>query len=313
LAPGAWGQLPDAARNGYPGKPVRVIVPLAPGGGSDIVARIAGAALAERWKQAVVIDNRPGAGTVVGTGIAAKAPSDGYTLLVSSSSIAITPALYKDTGFDIQRDFDAVSLLASQPSILAVHPSLPAASVKELVALMKSRPGQYRFGSAGQGSASHLANELLVHAARVEAVHVPYKSAGLAATALLSGEVQFMLTNTATALPQVKAGKVKALAVSGAGRSKLAPELPTIAEAGLPGFEYITWYGMLTPAGVAKPVLAGIHRDLSDLAAQPAVRDRFSSQGLDFRPTSPPEFASYLKTEIAKWEKVVREARISRP
>jgi tripartite-type tricarboxylate transporter receptor subunit TctC len=144
----------------------------------------------------------------------------------------------------------------------------------------------------------------------VEAVHVPYKSAGLAATALLAGEVQFMLTNTATALPQVKAGKVKALGVSGAGRSALAPELPTIAEAGLPGFEYTTWYGMLAPARVAKPVVSGIHRDLAALAAQPAVRDRFSSQGLDFQPTSPAEFASYLRSEVAKWGKVVREARV---
>ena len=308
LATAAWGQ--GAESNGYPSRPVRIIVPLAPGGGSDIVARIVGAALADRWKQGVVIDNRPGAGSVVGTAIAAKAAADGYTLLVSSSSIAITPALYKDTGFDIERDFAAVSLLASQPSILVVHPSISAASVQDLVALIKSRPGQYRYGSAGQGSASHLANELLMRSARVEAIHVPYKSAGLAATALLSGEVQLMLTNTATALPQVKAGKVKALAVSGAKRSPLAPGLPTIAEAGLPGFEYTTWYGMLSPSGIAKPVLAGLHGDLAALAAQAAVRDRFSSQGLDFQPTSPSGFAAYLKSEIAKWTQVVREAGI---
>jgi tripartite-type tricarboxylate transporter receptor subunit TctC len=296
--------------NGYPSRPVRIIVPLAPGGGSDIVARLGAPALIERWKQTVVIDNRAGAGSVIGTAIAAKAPADGHTLLVSSSSIAITPALYKDTGFDIVRDFEGISMLASQPSILAVHPSVPAASVRDLVGLLKSKPGQFRYGSAGQGSASHLSNELFRSAAGADVTHIPYKSAGLATTALLSGEVQLMVTNMATILPQVRAGKVKGLAVTSAQRSAMAPDLPTVSEAGLPGYEYTTWYAMLAPAGTPKPLVAGIHRDLAALAQTPAVRERFASQGLDFVATPPAEFNAYLKTEIAKWGKVVREAGV---
>ncbi len=215
IANAAFAQ--GVTRNGpsdYPAKPVRMIVPLAPGGGSDIVGRIVALGLSDYWGQPVVVDNRPGAGSTVGTSIAARAPADGYTLLVSSSSMAISPALYKNLNFDIRRDFDEVTLIASQPSILAVHPSVPASSVKELIALARSQPGRLSFASAGAGSATHLGTELLQHAAGISMLHVPYKSAGLATSALLSGEVQVLLTNMASTLPYVKSGKIKALGVS---------------------------------------------------------------------------------------------------
>ena len=303
----------DGARNGisaYPAKPVRMIVPLAPGGGSDIVGRIVAQALDEHWGQPVVVDNRPGAGSTVGTAIAARAPADGYTLLVSSSSMAISPALYKNLSFDIKRDFDEVTLIASQPSILAVHPSVPVSSVRELIALAKSQPGKLSFASAGAGSATHLGTELLQHAAGISMLHVPYKSAGLATSALLSGEVQVLLTNMASTLPYVKSGKIKALGVSSLQRSPLAPALPTIAEAGVPGFEYATWYGMLVPDGTPKPLIARIQADTAKVISNAQVRERFAKLGLTAYGTSPADFQAYLGTEIAKWDRLVRIAKV---
>ena len=299
-----------ASMGQYPSKPVRMIVPLAPGGGSDIVGRIIALELAKVWGQSVVVDNRPGAGSTVGTAIAAKSPADGYTTLVSSSSMAISPALYKKLPFDIRRDFTAVTLIASQPSILAVHPSVPVGSVRELIALAKARNGKLTYASAGPGSATHLGTELLKYAAGIEVLHVPYKSAGQATSALLSGETQMLLTNMASMLPLVKAGRIKALGVSSAKRSTLAPELPTIAEAGVPGFEYATWYGMLVPAGTPGPIVEHIQADTAKAVRAPEVRQRFSSQGLEAYGTSPSEFQAYLGTELAKWVKVVRATGI---
>ena len=200
----------------YPSKPVRMVVPLAPGGGSDIVGRILAQALSEHWGKSVVVDNRPGAGSAVGTSIAAKAAPDGYTTLVSSSSMAISPALYKNLDFDVSRDFAGVTLIASQPSMLVVHPSVKAATVKELLALAKASPGKLPYASAGIGSATHLGTELLLYASKVEMLHVPYKSAGLATNALVSGEAQVLLTNMASVLPHVASGRLTALGISGA-------------------------------------------------------------------------------------------------
>ena len=301
----AQGRAPD-----YPTKPVRMIVPLAPGGGSDIVGRIVALALTDYWGQPVVVDNRPGAGSTVGTSIAARAPADGYTLLVSSSSIAISPALYKNLNFDIRRDFDEVTLIASQPSILAVHPSVPVRSVRELIVLARSQPGKLSFGSAGPGSATHLGTELLQHAAGISMLHVPYKSAGQATSALLSGEVQVLLTNMASTLPFIKSGKIKALGVSSLERSPLAPELPTVAEAGIPGFEYVTWYGMLVPEGTPKPVISRIQSDTAKVIANAQIKERFARQGLAVYGTSAADFAVYLNTEIEKWNKLVRVAGV---
>jgi len=294
----------------YPVRPVRVIVPLAPGGGSDIVARIAAAALGEAWGQTIVVDNRPGAGSVVGTSIAAKAAPDGHTLLVSSSSLAISPALYKDLPYDLRRDFMPVSLLASQPSVLAVHASVQAATVRELQALAKSQPGRLAYGSAGPGSATHLGSELFRLAAGIELLHIPYKSAGLATGALLSGEAQVLLTNTASVLPHLKGGKVRALGVTSLKRIALAPDIPTLAESGLPKFEYLTWYGMVVPAGTPKTVVDVLYRDTEKALRQPAFLDRFTQQGLDVLVTAPAAFGRFLESELQRWDTVVKKAGI---
>jgi len=290
----------------YPSRPVRMIVPLAPGGGSDIVGRILALELAGLWGQSVVVDNRPGAGSTVGTAIAAKSPADGHTTLVSSSSIAISPALYQGLPFDVRRDFTGVTLIASQPSMLAVHFSVSAASLPELIALAKAQRGKLTYASAGPGSATHLGTELLKYAASIEVLHVHYRSAGQATTALLTGEAQILLTNIASVLPHLKSGRIKALGVSSAKRSPLAPEVPTIAEAGVPGFEYMTWYGMLVPAGTPRPIVERIQADTAKIIQAPPVRIRFSAQGLDVYGNSPSEFQAYLNAELAKWDRVIR-------
>jgi tripartite-type tricarboxylate transporter receptor subunit TctC len=295
----------------YPSKPVRMVVPLAPGGGSDIVGRIVAQALSGRWGQAVVVDNRPGAGGNIGNAIVARSAADGYTMLVSSSTMAISPSLYREVTVDIVRDFQPVTLLASQPSLVAVHPDVPAKSLKELVALIKAQPGKLAFGSAGAGTASHLANEQFLLAAGAKALHVPYKSAGLAAHALMSGEIQFMVTNLATALPLLKAGRLRGLAVTGAQRAASLPELPTAAEAGLPGYEYTTWYGMLLPAGVPAGLAAKIHADAVAAIREPQTQERFAALGLDVIGNSAAEFAKFLRAEVAKWSRVVQVAGLA--
>jgi tripartite-type tricarboxylate transporter receptor subunit TctC len=303
---------PAQAGAAFPAKPVRMVVPLAPGGGSDIVGRIVAQALSEQWDQQIVVDNRPGAGGTMGNDIVARSVPDGYTVLVSSSTMAIGPALYKNPSSDILRDFAAVTLIAEQPSIIAVNPKVPAKSLPELVALFKKEPGKYAFGSAGNGTASHLANELFKLSAKVDTLHVPYKSAGLASTGLLSGEIQYMVTNMATALPLVRAGRLNGVAVTSTKRVAAAAELPTASEAGLPGFECTTWYGMLAPAGTAKPVVARIYGDLSGLVRQPRIQERFSAQGLEVRATSPQDFSKYLTMEVARWQQVVTAAGIQK-
>jgi len=299
-----------AAAATFPARPVRMIVPLAPGGGSDIVARIAAAALGEAWGQSIVVDNRPGAGSVVGTALAAKALPDGHTLLVSSSSLAISPALYKELPYDLRRDFAPVTLLASQPSALAVHVSVPAASARELIALAKAQPGRLAYGSAGPGSATHLGSELFRIAGGIELLHLPYKSAGLATNALLSGEAQVLLTNMASVLPHIKGGRLRVLGVTSLKRSPLAPDVPTVAESGLPKFEYLTWYGMVVPAGTPRPVVDVIARDTSRALRAPAFLDRFTQQGLDLLVTSPADFGRFLDAELQRWDAVVRKAGI---
>jgi tripartite-type tricarboxylate transporter receptor subunit TctC len=303
---------PVRAESAFPTKPVRMVVPLAPGGGSDIVGRIVAQALGEQWDQQVVVDNRPGAGGTMGNDIVAKSVPDGYTVLVSSSTMAIGPALYKNPSSDILRDFAAVTLIADQPSIIAVNTKVPAKSLPDLIALFKKEPGKYAFGSAGNGTASHLANELFKLSAKVDTLHVPYKSAGLASTGLLSGEIQFMVTNMATALPLVRAGRLNGVAVTSTKRAPAASDLPTASEAGMPGFEYTTWYGMLAPAGTPKPVVARIYNDLSGLMRQPRIQERFSAQGLELRATSPQDFSKYLAIEVARWQQVVTAAGIQK-
>ena len=311
IAGALFAAQPAPADTGkFPERPLRMIVPLAPGGGSDIVARMVAAPLSDRWGQPVVVDNRPGAGSTVGTGLAAKAAPDGYTVMVSSSSMAISPALHPKLDFDMRRDFAPVTLLASQPSVLAVHPSVKAQNVRELVALAKAQPGKLAYGSAGVGSATHLGSELFRVNAQLDLLHVPYKSAGLATAAAISGEVQILLTNMASALPQVKAGRLRGLGVTSSKRSSLAPAMPTVAEAGVPGFEYATWYGMVVPAATPAALVAQLHAGTLAVLNTPAMRERMQGQGLEIHGTSRQEFGKYLSAELSRWQQVVKAAGI---
>jgi tripartite-type tricarboxylate transporter receptor subunit TctC len=310
VACGAALAQPAGKSGDFPVKPVRIVVPLATGGGSDIVARIVAQALSEAWGHSVVVDNRPGAGSTIGTAIVAKAAPDGYTLLVSSSAVAIAPAIYQPLPFDTAKDLAPISLLASQPSVLAVHASVPAQSVRELLALARAKPGQLSYGSAGAGSATHLGSELFRFMAKIDLLHVPYKSAGLATNALLAGETQMLVTNMASVLPHAKAGKLRVLGITSAKRSALLPDVPTVAEAGLPGYEYLTWYGMLAPAGVPAARIARIQADVAKLLRVPAWQERFTAQGIEVIAGSPAEFATFLRSELARWAQVVAAAGI---
>lgn len=304
----AWAETPGHAS--YPAKPVRMIVPLAPGGGSDIVGRIVALALGDRWHQSVIVDNRPGAGSTVGTSLAAKANPDGYTILVSSSSVAISPALYRNLDFDVRRHLTGVTLIASQPSILAVSSAVPASSVKDLVALAKSAPGKLAYGSAGAGSATHLGTELFKYMSGTNILHVPYKSAGQATSAVLGGEVQVLLTNMASVMPHAKTGRLRILGITSAKRSSIAPDVPTVAEAGVPGYEYSTWYVLMAPSGTPADLVERLYRETTAVLRNGVVAERFSQQGLEIHALPPAQTKTYVEAEIVKWDKVVRAAQI---
>lgn len=299
-----------AERPAYPTKPVRMVVAFAPGGGTDIVGRIVGQKLSEAWPYPVVIDNRAGAGSTLGTEIVAKAVPDGYTLQTVSMSHALNVSLYKKLPYDPVNDFTPVSLVATAPNVLVVHPSVPAQSVKELIALAKARPGHLNFSSSGNGGVSHLSAELFRSVAGIDIVHIPYKGAGPAMTALLGGEVQIMMATTPVASTQMKANRVRALAISSAKRSPLAPALPTIAEAGFPGFETDTWYGVLAPRGTPAAIVGRINDDIVRMLELPAVRTMLEQQGAQPASGTPEEFRAFIRSEVAKWAKVIKAARV---
>jgi tripartite-type tricarboxylate transporter receptor subunit TctC len=294
----------------YPTRPVRMVIAFAPGGGTDIMGRIAAQKLAELWGQPVVVDNRPGAGSIVGTEIVAKAVPDGYTIQTVSMSHALNLALYKQLPYHPIRDFAHVILLARAPNVLVVHPSVPAKSVKELIALAKAQPGKLNFSSSGTGGVSHLSAEMFRTIAGIDIVHVPYKGAGPAMTALLSNEVQVMMATTPVALTQVQAKRVRALAVSSRKRSKLVPDLPTIAESGFPGFETDTWYGVLAPLRTPATIVAKINGDINQLLKSREVQAQFEQQGAEPAGGTPEEFRGFAEAELARWTKVIRAARI---
>lgn len=305
LQPGA-----DSAA-GYPSKPIRLIVPAAPGGGTDIIARLLGQGLSERWGQTVVVDNRGGGAGVVGVPIVTKAAPDGYTMLLGSNGhVTFAPALYRKLIYDSQKDLAPISLVAIQPFVVAVHPSLPAGSIKELIALAKNRPRTIIYGSGGSGGAGHLGTELLQLMTGISMVHVPYKGTGPGMAALLSGEIQVLAVGVATILPHLKSGKTKALAVTGARRSKAVPELPTIAEAGVPGYEFDVWYGLLVTAGTPRAIVMKTNAEVARVLKSPATAERFSGAGLEPVSNTPEAFAELIKREIPKWEKVVKAANI---
>ena len=287
-----------------------MVIAFAPGGGTDIIGRIIAQKLTEIWAHPVIVDNRPGAGSIVGTEIVAKAVPDGYTLQTVSMSHALNLALYRKLPYHPIRDFAHVILVARAPNVLVVHPSLPARTVKELIALAKSQPGKLNFSSSGTGGVSHLSAEVFRSAAGIDLVHVPYKGAGPAMTALLSNEVQVMMATTPVALAQVQAGRVRPLAVSSRQRSKLVPDLPTIAESGFPGFETDTWYGMLAPLHTPAVIVAKINADVGQLLRSRDVQGQFEQQGAEPAGGSPEEFRRFAEAELARWTKVIRVAGV---
>ena len=297
-----------ASAQTYPAKPIRIIVPLAAGGPGDVLARAIGQKLSEQVGQSVVIDNRPGANTNVGSEFVAKAPADGYTLLATASTLTINPSLYPALPYDAIKDFAPITLIGTTPLILVVHPSLPVKSVKELITLAKSRPAQLNYGSAGNGSVLHLAGEMLNSRAGIKLVHVPYKGVTNAFSDLLGGQISIMFPGAPIALPQVKAGKLRALGTTGAGRTAAAPELAPISEAGLPGYEVSVWYGMLAPAGTPTPVITRLHAEISKIVQLQDIKERWAALGAEPLHNTPDQFAAFLKADLGKWAKVVRDS-----
>jgi tripartite-type tricarboxylate transporter receptor subunit TctC len=294
----------------YPERPVRVLVPFPAAGGTDILARLFLQKVTERLGANFVIDNRAGAGGTIGTEIVAKAPPDGYTILVCSSSHTINPSVYKKLGYDPLRDFAPVTMLASGPGLLVVHPSVPATSVKELIAVAKSKPGQLIYASAGNGTPPHLAAELFKSMAGIDMVHIPYKGNVPAFADLISGAVQVSFPTITSGLPQVRAGKLRGLGVTSKQRSSVVPDIPTIAEAGLPGYESSTWYGMLAPAGTSAVIVKTLHGEMAQVLKLDDIREKLLAQGLEPVGNSPAEFASIIAAELVKWRNVVTAAGV---
>jgi len=287
----------------YPAKPVRIVV----GPGPDALARVIGQQITQAWGQPVIIDQRGGGGGTISAEAVAKAAPDGYTLLLATGTHTINPSLYK-VSYDMARDFAPVTLLASTPFILAVHPSVPANSVGELIALAKANPGKLNYGSGGSGTPPHLATELFKTLAGVNIVHVPYKTVAAAITDLVAGQVQVMFTVGPAGLPQIRAGRIRGLAVSTAKRSAFAPELPTVAEAGLAGFDVFGWNGLLAPAGTPKAVIAKLHDEITRALRIPEVRERIAGFGFEPVGNSPEEFGEFVKADIAQWARVAKES-----
>jgi tripartite-type tricarboxylate transporter receptor subunit TctC len=295
----------------YPAKPVRFIVPWTPGSGTDLMARMLAQRLSEPLGQQVVVDNRGGAGAIIGTEAAAKSPPDGYTIYVGGSvSMAVSPALYKKVAYDPLKDFAPVSLVSKFFNAVALHPSVPAKTVKELIALSKAKPGELMFASAGNGSTSHLSGELFMSMTGVKWVHVPYKGGGQSITGVLAGESHMMLAPISTSAPHAKTGRMRVIAVTSAKRVASLPDLPTVSEAGVPGFEYGGWQGILVPAGVSPDIIARLNAAILKGINTPEFRDYLQQEGSELVGSSPVAFAVFLREEVAKHAKIVRAAGI---
>ncbi len=296
------------AQPAYPAKPFRLIVPFPPGGGNDIVGRIVAQRLGESFGQQVIVDNRGGAGGTLGTDLAARAAPDGYTMLINNISLAVNATLHPRLPYDTLKDLAPITLVGRQPNLLVVHPSMPSKSVREFLALARAKPRQINYGSGGVGTAGHLATELLMMMTGIELVHVPYKGLGPALTDLMGGHVQAAVSTLASALPQIRAGKLRALAVTTARRSSFFPAVPTLDEAGISGYEFSTWYGLLVPAATPRAVIERLNRETGKVLGSAALREQFVSQGLEPAASSPEEFGAYLRSEVAKWAKVVKQS-----
>jgi tripartite-type tricarboxylate transporter receptor subunit TctC len=295
----------------YPTRPIRIIVTFPPGGPSDFVARAVGQKLTEAWGQQVVVDNRGGAAGIIGVELAARASPDGYTLLQGQSGgMSINPALHSKLSYDPFRDFAPVSMLVVNPQMLVAHPSLPVKSVKELVALAKRRPGQISYASAGHGSAQHLGMEMLKAMAGIDMLHVPYKGTGPALVDLFSGQVSLQFTSMPAVLPHVKTGKLKGIAVGSPRRSPAVPEVPTVAESGVPGFEFVAWYGLFAPAGTPPAIINRLNGQIVRILGDAELSQRLASQGAEPSPTTPEGLARYMREDHERWKKVIKDANI---
>jgi len=298
----------------YPNKPIRLVVPSAPGGGTDIVARLIGQGLQEAWGQSVVVDNRGGAGGIPGVATVAKQSApDGYTMLLGSNGhLSFAPAIRPNLPFDPQKDITTVSMVASQAFVITIGAAVPAKSMQELAALAKSRPGTLSYGSGGTGTASHLGTELLQLTTGMKMLHIPYKGTGPGMTALLAGDIQVLVVGLATVLPYIKSksDRLRVVATMGAKRAPVAPDLPTVAESGFPGFEFDVWYGMVFPGGTPRPIVMKANAEIVKLLKTPAIRDRFIASGLEPTPSTPEEFRDIIRREIPLWHKVAKQANI---
>jgi tripartite-type tricarboxylate transporter receptor subunit TctC len=310
-----WGsaqaQVKDTAQ-AYPVRPVRLIVPYPPGGGNDTLARLFGAKLSEAWGQQIVVDNRPGAGTVIGTQLAARAAPDGYTLLLSSiATHAVAPNLYRSPGYDPVKDFTPITLLAIAPTVLCVNAAVPVRSVQELIALAKAKPGELKYASGGNGTPPHMAGAIFASMTGIKLLHVPYKGGGPAIASLIGGETTMMFDTAASILPHVKAGKLRALAIARDARLPEYPELQTFIESGIKGYEVNAWYSMHAPARVPREIVSKVHRELVRILELPDIRERLKQLGSEPVGNSPEEFAKFVRAESEKYAKAIREAGIA--
>ena len=299
------------AADNYPSRPVRFIVSLAPGGGTDFVARVIAGRLSEVWAQQVVVDNRPGAGSIIGAEVAAKAPADGYTLLMATNSMLTQPSLFKNLPYDVTKDFAPVTLALRAPLLLTAHPSLGVSNLKELIALARAKPGELTYASPALATTGHLGGELFKLVTKVDILHIPYKGAGSAIANLLAGEVKLMYSSPPAVVMHVKAGKLKALGVTGAKRAAQAPEIPTFEESGVSGVEAYDFYGILAPAGTPKPVIAKLNAKIIEVLNMPDIANRFAvTQYAEVVGSTPDELRKFIVAEVARWGKVIRDANI---
>lgn len=304
---GLYAAQPVAAQS-YPVKPVRIVVPYPPGGVTDILTRIVGQKLTETWRQQVIIDNRAGGSGNIGAELVVRAPADGYTLLSASTVHTVNPSLYARLSYDPLKDFTSITLMAQVANVLVVHPSLPVKSIKEFIAFAGQRPGQLHYSSAGNGSAPHLTAELFKMKTGVDLVHVPYKGAAPAMTDLLAGHVSLTFATAPSGVPPAQQGKLRALGVSGASRMAALPDVPTIAEAGVPGYEAVGWNGLVGPAGLPSAVVGAINAEVGRILKAPDIHKRLVDLGVEPRTSTAGEFSAFLKEEVAKWAKVVKES-----
>ena len=301
----------SAAAQDYPSKPIRLIVPFGAGGGSDYVGRLVAQKLTEQMGQTMVVENRPGAASLVGTELAAKSPADGYTLLLADSGFTINPAFYRNTKYDPLKDFDPITVVAQTPYVLVVNPALPyAGSLKDFLAAAKAQPGAINIGSAGNGSGTHMSGELFKLRAQLNLTHVPYKSAGASVADVVGGQIQASMSSPPAALPLAKAGKVKILAAAAPKRSALLPEVPTFEESGVQGVHVSNWYAVMSVGGTPKPVIKRLHEELTKAIAAPDMRERLAAGALEPSPTTPEEFGKLIAAELQRWAQVIREAGI---